>query len=209
MPKIQLWLGRERNISSGLQALGTHFLPLDHRKMRLGWIRKSDFQMFVCLFDLIFRLLTIQNATWFRSRNRCLKDLHCTCKLFSASGTAQNATRWIKKKDFSGVYRTLRTHFLPLGQPKCDYDEDEKAIIKVIEWHFEVIFCFLTNRKCDFSQVDKGTIHVVEWQLKVIFFLLTTPKFVFCEVQKTMYQVVARQWEHNFFLLTSPKCDLG
>ena len=33
---------------------------------------------------------------------------------------------------------------------KCDLDEVEKAMSNVVECHFEVIFCFLTNRKCDF-----------------------------------------------------------
>jgi len=59
-------------------------------------------------------------------------------------------------------------------------------MIQVVECHFEVIFCFLTNRKCDFFQVDKATIQVVEWQLKFIFCLLKSPKFDFDENEKAL-----------------------
>jgi len=45
------------------------------------------------------------------------------------------------------------------------FDEFKKAIIQVVECHFEVIFCFLTNRNFHFFQVDKMTIQVAEWQL--------------------------------------------
>ena len=41
-------------------------------------------------------------------------------------------------------------------------------MIPVVEYHFDIIFCFLTNRKCNFFQVDKSTMQVVEWHLKVI-----------------------------------------
>jgi len=63
--------------------------------------------------------------------------------------------------------------------PKCGLDEAEKAMIQVVEIHFEVIFCFLTNRNCDLFQGDKATIQVAEWHVKVIFCLLTSPKFDF------------------------------
>jgi len=36
------------------------------------------------------------------------------------------------------------------------------TMIPVVEWHFEVIFSFFTNRKCDFYNVDKAAIQVVE-----------------------------------------------
>ena len=49
-------------------------------------------------------------------------------------------------------------------------------MIQVIEWKFEVIFCFLTNRKCEFFQVDKATIQGFDSQLKVIVCLLRSPK---------------------------------
>jgi len=65
-------------------------------------------------------------------------------------------------------------------------------MIQVVECHFEVIFCYLTNRKCDFFQVGKATIQEVEWHLKVIFCLFTSPKFDFGEVEKAILQVVAR-----------------
>jgi len=42
------------------------------------------------------------------------------------------------------------------------FDEVEKAMIQVFICHFEVIFCFLTNRNCKFFQVDKATIQVAE-----------------------------------------------
>ena len=41
------------------------------------------------------------------------------------------------------------------------FDEVEKAKIQVVDWHFEVIICFSTNRKYDFFQVDKATIQKV------------------------------------------------
>ena len=60
-------------------------------------------------------------------------------------------------------------------------------MIQVVEFHFEVFFCFLTNRKCDFFQVHKATIQVFEWLLEVIFCLLTSPKFDIGEVEKAMF----------------------
>jgi len=50
-------------------------------------------------------------------------------------------------------------------------------MIQVIEWEFELIFCFLTSRKRYFFQFDKATIQMVEWHLKIIFCLLTSTKF--------------------------------
>ena len=47
-----------------------------------------------------------------------------------------------------------------LTSPKCDLDEVEKGIIQVADCHFEVIFCFLTNRK--FFQVYKRPF---KWQM--------------------------------------------
>ena len=47
-------------------------------------------------------------------------------------------------------------------------DEFEKAMIQFVEFHFEIILCFLINRKCDFFQVDNTTIQVGEWHLNVI-----------------------------------------
>jgi len=43
--------------------------------------------------------------------------------------------------------------FCLLTSPKCDTVEVEKAIIHVVDLHFEVIFCFSTNRKCDFFKL--------------------------------------------------------
>jgi len=80
-------------------------------------------------------------------------------------------------------------------------------MIHVVECHFEVIFCFLTNRKCNFLQVDKATIQVAEWVLKVIICLLTIPKFDFFEVKKAMFQVFPRHWE-IIFPLDQPKMRL-
>ena len=45
-------------------------------------------------------------------------------------------------------------------------------MIEVVKWHFEDIFCFLTNRKCDFYHVDEATIQVDEWLLKEMTFNL-------------------------------------
>ena len=46
--------------------------------------------------------------------------------------------------------------FFLLTSPKCDFDEVEKAMIEIVEWHIKVIFNFLTNRKGDFFQFDKN-----------------------------------------------------
>jgi len=76
-------------------------------------------------------------------------------------------------------------------------------MIQVVEWHIEVIFCFLTKPKMQlFSS------RLSEWHLKVIICILTCPTFDFGDVEEAMFQVVARYWEHIFFLLTSPKCEL-
>ena len=95
---------------------------------------------------------------------------------------------WSKKSDFSSGCKALRTHFLPLDQPKFYFDVFEKAMIPFVESHFEVIFCFLTNRNCDFFQINKATNQVIEWLSKAIFCLLTSPKFDFREFEKTMFQ---------------------
>ena len=84
------------------------------------------------------------------------------------------------------------------------FEEVDKAMIRVFKCHFEVIFCFLTNRNCHYFQVDKAIIQMAEWHVKVIFFLLQA-QYLTGEVGKGMFQVVARQSELVFFLLTSPK----
>jgi len=38
-----------------------------------------------------------------------------------------------------------------MANPKCDLNEFEKAMIQVVESHFEIISCFSTKRKCEFS----------------------------------------------------------
>ena len=70
------------------------------------------------------------------------------------------------------------TYFGPLDYPEMQFDEVEKAMFQVVIFHFEVIFCSLTNRNCYFFQVDKTAILVVEWHLEVIFRILTSPKFL-------------------------------
>jgi len=42
------------------------------------------------------------------------------------------------------------------------FDEVEKEMIQDVECHFEVIFCFWTNRNSDFFKVDIETIQVGE-----------------------------------------------
>jgi len=85
--------------------------------------------------------------------------------------------------------------------------EFEKAMIQVVKCHFQVFFCFLTNRNCDFfkskSDDSRGRI-----ALKIHIRLLTSPKFDFGDVEKVMFQVVANHWELIFFLFTGRKYDL-
>ena len=81
-------------------------------------------------------------------------------------------------------------------------------MIQVVECHFEVVFCFLTNRNCYFFEVDKATIEVVEWHLEVIVSILTSRKFHFGEIEKSKFQVVAWHWEH-FLPPDHPKCDVS
>ena len=87
------------------------------------------------------------------------------------------------------------------------YDEVKKAMIQVVQCHFEVIFCNLINGNCDFFQVVEATIQVAEWHLKVNYCILSRPKFDFREFEKAMFLVVARQSELIFFLLTNRNCD--
>ena len=81
------------------------------------------------------------------------------------------------------------------------FDEFEKEMIQVVKCHFEVIFCFLTNRKCDFFQVEKATIQVANGTY-TIFCLLKSPKFDFGDFEKLMVQEVANHWELIFFPMT-------
>ena len=55
-------------------------------------------------------------------------------------------------------------------------------MIQVVEIHFEVILCFLTNRNFDLFQDDKATIQVAELHLNVISCLFTSTKLDFREV---------------------------
>jgi len=82
-------------------------------------------------------------------------------------------------------------------------------MIQVVEWHFEVMFCFLTNRNCDCFQVGKATIQVMEWHLKIHFLPLDKPlNSTLVMSRKQCFKMIARHWELIFFLLTSSKCDL-
>ena len=160
---------------------------------------------FVCHFEIIFGLLTKKNATWVRSRKRCLKCSPGTADTFSASWPTQNATCFqsIKRcfklsndtlKSFSASWRTQNatclnsikrrfkyrmafwTHFFLLPRPKFYSDVVEKTMFPVLPWHFEIILCLLTRRKCDFSEVDKAMIQVVARHCEIIFCVLTRPK---------------------------------
>ena len=54
-----------------------------------------------------------------------------------------------------------------MTSPNCYWDEVEKAMNQVVEWHYENIHCFLTNRKFEFYMVVKATIQAVELHLKL------------------------------------------
>jgi len=51
--------------------------------------------------------------------------------------------------------------------------EVKKATFLVVARHCELIFCLLTTTKCDLFEVDKPMIQVVEWHFEVIFFFLS------------------------------------
>jgi len=69
-PKIGVLYGRERDVSSGRQALGTRFLPLDSPKCDLCEVEEAMFQRLVSHFEFSVVLLTSQNATWLKSIRR-------------------------------------------------------------------------------------------------------------------------------------------
>jgi len=100
------------------------------------------------------------------------------------------------------------TYFRPLASAKMQFDEFEK-VMQVVECHFEVIFCFLTNGNFDFFQVDKATIQVAEWQLKVIFCLLTSLKFDFGDVEKSDVSSGHQSVGTHLFHFNQPKMRLG
>ena len=93
---------------------------LDEPKIRLWWVRESNVSMVHMLF-WTHSSWQSQYATWLSSRNRCFKDSHRTCNLFSASGTSQNATMVKSKSDISSGNRALRTHFLTPDKPKMRF----------------------------------------------------------------------------------------
>ena len=82
----------------------------------------------------------------------------------------------------------MRTNLLLLTSPKCDLDEVDKAIIQVVECHFEVILCYLSNRKCKFFKLKKATIQMVEWHLKFIDCLLTTSTLTLVRSRKRYFK---------------------
>jgi len=54
-----IWWSRKSDDSSGRQSLGTHYLPLDQSKIRLGWSRERYVQGVACHFELFSGFLTI------------------------------------------------------------------------------------------------------------------------------------------------------
>ena len=170
---------RESDVSCARMSLWTHFRPLDHPKMRLGWGWETSVSRTRIVPANYFGL-------WDKPK----------CNY----GELKKVTPLVVARHFEQI-------FCPLASQKCHLDEVEKAMFQVVEWHFEIIFCFLTNRKCNFLQVDKATIQVAEWVLKVIICLLTIPKFDFFEVKKAMFQVFPRHWE-IIFPLDQPKMRL-
>jgi len=144
---------------------------------------------------------------------------------------------WVRESHVSSRYQSLILFsvFWPPQNATCEF---KKAMIQVIDWNFDIIFCFLTSRKCDIfksikrrfkwsngtlksfslssqaqkfdlDEVDKTMFQVLPWQFEIIFLLLGNQKCDFSETDKAMFQVVARHCELIFSLLTSLKYDLG
>ena len=126
---------------------------------------------------------------------------------------------WIQKGDFSSSCKALRTHFLLLDQPKMRFIEVEKAMFQVVEWHFEVIFYFLTvSLSTRFRPPDHPKVRIgwgreamfqgTEWNFQPTMDLWACPKNELGEFNKASFLVVVRHCEHIFLPFTYPNCDL-
>ena len=67
----------------------------------------------------------------------------------------------------------LSTYYRPLGLPKSELDEFNKACFLVVIRHCEHIFWPLTYPNCDLVEVEKAMNEDVEWQFKIILCFLT------------------------------------
>ena len=76
--------------------------------------------------------------------------------------------------------QALRTHFLPLDQPKCELRKVEKAM-------FQGLGLILTSLKCDLHELVKAMIQVLASHFELIFCLLTSPKYNLGEVEKAFF----------------------
>ena len=75
----------------------------------------------------------------------------------------------MQKIDVSRVHIVLSTYFRALDQPKLDLREIEKAMLQVLECHFELILGLLTIPKCVFVEVDKAIFLWPVWHIQPIF----------------------------------------
>ena len=74
------------------------------------------------------------------------------------------------KATFLEVVRHCELIFCLMTRPKWDLDEVEKALIEVVEWHYEDIL-FLDQPRMRPLSGHKATIQDVELDLKIIFWL--------------------------------------
>ena len=78
-------------VSRGRISLWIHIRPLNHPKMRLGWVRKSDISWSRMAFS------TSWKCNLMKTKKQCFRWLPGNQKSFSSSWPTQNAT-WVKSK---------------------------------------------------------------------------------------------------------------
>ena len=110
-PQNSTLLRSRKRCFNWLHALWTHFLPIEHAKMLLGWCREDDVSKAPMSFWNHFR----------------------------PQDHPKMQIGWDRKIDVSRAHMVLSTYFRDLDQPKLDLGEVEKAMLQVLACHFELI----------------------------------------------------------------------
>ena len=135
-------------------------------------------------------------------------DVSTGRKLLSTSYRAMDQPKmplgWSQWSHFSSGCKVLRTYFYLLTSTKFVFKKFEIARIQIVDWHFEVIFCFLTYRK---SRKQCFEWSPNTWLFQLTFGLWNQPKIGLYWSQNCNFSSDCKELRTYFCLLTSPRCD--
>ena len=130
----------------------SHFLSLNHPKMRFGEVRKAMFHIVELNFVLIFCLLKSSKSDFAKSRKSCFK---WAIGIFFLLNCPKCVLDEVKKAMFKVVDRHCEETFSILSNPKCDLGEIKKAVFQVVAKRWELLICLLNSLKCDVVEIEK------------------------------------------------------